>query len=74
MGKAYFETLHTAAETPASKQENQFNPFVHRGSYMSAYVLLNLLNKLMKRDKIGGLTSFLSLFGNEFNKFNKTRA
>ena len=24
---------------------------IHRGSYMSAHVLLNLLNKLRKRDK-----------------------
>ena len=41
---------------------------------MSAHVLLNLLNKLVKRDKIRGLPSILSLFRNEFNKFNKTRA
>ena len=33
---------------------------------MSAHVLLNLLNELGKRDN-------LSLFRNEFNKFNKTR-
>ena len=47
---------------------------LHRGSYMSAHVLLNLLNKLRKRDKMRGLPSILSLFRNEFNKFNKTRA
>ena len=44
---------------------------------MSAYVLLNLLNELGKRDKIikmCGLPSILSLFCNEFNKFNNTRA
>ena len=41
---------------------------------MSAHVLLNLLNELGKRDKMRGLTSILSLFRNEFNKFNKTRA
>ena len=41
---------------------------------MSAYVLLNLLNELRKRDKIRGLTSILSLFRNEFDKFNNTRA
>ena len=41
---------------------------------MSAHVLLNLLNKLGKRDKIRGLPSILSLFHNEFNKFNNTRA
>ena len=39
---------------------------------MSAHVLLNLLNKLRKRDKMQGLLSFLSLFRNEFNKFNNT--
>ena len=37
---------------------------------MSANVLLNLLNELRKRDK--GLPSILSLFRNEFNKFNNT--
>ena len=41
---------------------------------MSAHVLLNLLNKLRKRDKIQGLRSILSFFRNEFNKFNNTRA
>ena len=47
---------------------------VNRGSYMSAHVLLNLLNELRKRDKMRGLPSILSLFRNEFNKFNNTRA
>ena len=41
---------------------------------MSAYVLLSLLNKLGKRDKMRGLPSILFLFRNEFNKFNDTRA
>ena len=41
---------------------------------MSANVLLNLLNELGKRDKMRGLASILSLFRNEFNKFNNTRA
>ena len=42
---------------------------------MSAYVLLNLLNELGKRDKMRGLPSILSLFRNELNKFNNnTRA
>ena len=41
---------------------------------MSAHVLLNLLNELGKRDKMRGLPSILSLFRNEFNKFNNTRA
>ena len=41
---------------------------------MSAHALLNLLNELGKRDKMRGLPSILSLFPNEFNKFNDTRA
>ena len=41
---------------------------------MSAHVLLNLLNKLGKRNKMRGLPSILSLFRNELNKFNNTRA
>ena len=41
---------------------------------MSAHVLLNLLNEMGKRDKMRGLPSILSLFRNEFNKFNNTRA
>ena len=38
---------------------------------MSAYVLLNLSNKVRKSDKVQGLPSILSLFHNEFNKFNR---
>ena len=41
---------------------------------MSAHVLLNILNELRKRDKMRGLPIILSLFGNEFNKFNNTGA
>ena len=41
---------------------------------MSAHVLLNSSNKLGERDQIRGLSSILSLFCNEFNKFNNTRA
>ena len=41
----------------------------HRGPYMSAHVLLNLLKELRKRDKMRGLPSILSLFRNKFNKF-----
>ena len=41
---------------------------------MSAHVLLNLLNELRKRDKMQSLSSILSLFRNEFNKFNNTGA
>ena len=41
---------------------------------MSAHILLNLLNELGKRYKMRGLSSILSLFRKEFNKFNKTGA
>ena len=47
---------------------------LNRGSYMSTHVLLNFLNELGKRDKMRGLSSILSLFRNEFNKFNNTGA
>ena len=40
---------------------------------MSA-LFYNLLNELGKRDKMRGLPSILSLFRNEFNKFNNTGA
>ena len=42
-------------------------PILYRGSYMSAHVLLNLL-ELRKRDKMQGWQTILSLFRNEFNK------
>ena len=41
---------------------------------MSAHVLLNLLNELGKRNKMRGLPNILSLFRNEFNTFNNSRA
>ena len=41
---------------------------------MSVHVLLNLLNKLRKGDKMRRLSSILSLFRNEFNKFNNPEA
>ena len=47
---------------------------IYGGSYMSVHVLLNLLNKLRKMIKMRGLPSILSLFRNEFNKFNNSRA
>ena len=39
---------------------------------MIAHVLLNLLNEFGKRDKMRVLPSNLSLFRNEFNRFNNT--
>ena len=47
---------------------------MHRGSSMSAHVLLNLFSKLRKRDKMRGLPSILSLFRNEFIRFRNTGA
>ena len=41
---------------------------------MSAHVLLNLLNELGKSDIMRDLLSILSLFCNEFKKFNNTEA
>ena len=41
---------------------------------ISRHVLLNLLNELGKRDRMRGLPSILSLFRNEYNKFNNTGA
>ena len=40
---------------------------------MNAHVLLISLNELEKRDKMRELSSILSLFCNEFNKFNSTK-
>ena len=57
-----------------TRQDSYTKAITNRGSYMSAHVLLNLLNELGKRDKMRGLPSILSLFRNEFNKFNNTRA
>ena len=45
-----------------------------KGYCISAHVLLNLLNEFRKSDKMRGLPSMLSLFRNEFNKFNNTGA
>ena len=41
---------------------------------MDAHVLLNLLNKLMKRDEMLGKPHILSLFLNLFNKVDNTGA
>ena len=41
---------------------------------MRAHVLLNLSNELGKEIKMRDLPSILSLFRNEFNKFNNTRS
>ena len=47
---------------------------LNRRSNKSAHVLLNLLNNLRKRDKMGYLSNILPLFCNVFNKFNNAGA
>ena len=41
---------------------------------MSTHVLLNLLNELGKKIRCEAMPSILSVFPNEFNKFNNTAA
>ena len=41
---------------------------------MGAHILLNLLNKLRKSNKMWGLPSILSLFRNKINKLKNTGA
>ena len=56
--------------------ERKFHRYVKNAfeSYMSAHVLLNLLNELGKKIRCEALPSILSVFPNEFNKFNNTGA
>ena len=44
-----------------TQKATQYNN-VYRGSYMSAHVLLNLLNELGKSDRMRSLPSILLLF------------
>ena len=67
-------SLHYKAEVKQRVRPLVVDHVLNRGSYMSAHVLLNLLKELVKRDKMPGSPSILSLFRNEFNKFNNTRA
>ena len=46
---------------------------IPRESYMSARVLLNLLNELGKRDKNEACRAFYHFFRNEFNKFTQVQ-
>ena len=54
--------------------KNMFLYAVNRSSYMSAHVLLNLLNKFEKKIRCEALLSILSVFPNKFNQFNNTGA
>ena len=66
------------AADDTSQQEYKFwptsAPQLNRGSYLTAHVLLNVLNEFGLRDKMRGLLSILSIFRNKFNNFNKTGA
>ena len=46
---------------------------LHRGFYMSAHVLLNLLKELGEKIRCEALPSIFSVFPIEFNKFNNAR-
>ena len=58
----------TASHTPNRGTDEGSSPVSgiyftsYIGSYMSAHVLLNVLNELEKRDKMRGLSSILPLF------------
>ena len=67
-----FFVLYIHMETLYLVGQQDLHSIIDRGSYMSAHVLLNLLNELGKRDKMRGLPSILSLFPKEFNKSNNT--
>ena len=69
-------TLQVELKKNFSEQLNKDLPKKNRGFYMwlSAHVLLNLLNELRERDKMPGLLSIISLFRNDFNKYNNTGA
>ena len=47
---------------------------IHRGSYECSCFIVFINYELRKRDKMRGLPSILSIFRNEFNKFNNTGA
>ena len=67
----YTDSPLFCSEISAEKQKH-INCDIHKGSYMSARIILNLLNELGKRDKMRGLQAFYLFFRNEFNKFNNT--
>ena len=62
---------HWRHQTQYKKDRPPFKPTanqrIYRGSYISAHVLLNLLNELRK-------TKRCEVFSNEFNKFNNIGA
>ena len=77
MIKALVQVVFPALKTPMKRckeEETVYKISDLMSFFIEDHVLLNLLNKLRKRDKMRGLPSFLSLFRNEFNKFNNTGA
>ena len=60
MPERLFRRLHT------------FDYVAYTGSYISAHVLLNLLHESGKKIRCEAVPSILSVFPNEFNKFNNT--
>ena len=54
------------------KFQSNFNVICSIESNIRAFVLLNFLNSLRKRDKVIDKPRILSLFPNSFNKCNKT--
>ena len=62
----YFQNFTLNALIITTAEDLFCNNLLHlsiiRGSYMSAHVLLNLLNELGKIDKMRGLLSILPLF------------
>ena len=55
-----FRIIPEFSNSIESQPQNTEFTRLYRGSYMSACVLLNLLNKSRKRDKMQGLPSILS--------------
>ena len=54
------QVLHFNIQCIKTNKRQQI--LIHRGSFISAYILLNLLKELGKSDKMRGLPSILSLF------------
>ena len=66
--------LRTPSPAPPPPNSQYSIPRTHRGSYMSAHILLNLLNEVGKAIRCETLSSIVSVFPNKFNEFNNTGA
>ena len=60
--KLFFPNNYQEVDWEQSMDGHQHYLGEHRGSYISAHVLLNLLNELGKRDKMRGLPSIYLFF------------